>query len=208
MNTNQYIMRNILLLMFTLLAALAKGQSITLYSDNGQGGIHRSTGRLVVDEGQYYIDLPIAAYNGGSKTERLKVCRVRDHARLLYNQDKWAEKYAYVVERSKSWSQTTPYYFNMTAPWRPSLTEDADNPNKVTPLKKLFVYYDNFQGGKQAMKVVLVKARETLMLYCGDEMFGATVEPNTALPNHAPAWARSYKFRAKISGFDVYFNIN
>lgn len=191
-----------------LVAFSIKGETITLYNDNGQGGIHQSIGKLVVDEGQYFVDLSVPTYNGKTEIEHLKVYRVKDSARLLYNQAKWAEKYAYVVERSKGFFSATPCYFNMKSVWRPSLTEDADDPYRVIPIKKIIAYQDDFNGGKTPIKVILIKTQGKYMLYFGDDFFGANIESNAKPLDYAPAWSRNFKYRTKISGFDVFFNIN
>lgn len=184
------------------------GETLSLYSDNGQGGIHQSAGNLVVDEGQYYVDISIPSYNGKNKVEHLKVYRVKDSARLLYNQEKWAEKYTYVVDLSKGFYATTPYYFNMKSVWRPSLTEYPNAPYSIITIKKLIVYHDDFQGGRYAMKVVLIKTQGKYMLYFGDDFFAANIDSNAEPLNYAPLLTRNYKYRSKISGFEVFFNID
>lgn len=182
-------------------------EDIVLYNDNGQGGIHQSAAKVIVDEGQYFVDLPVPTYNGKTKIEHLKVYRVKDSARLLYHQEKWATKYEYVVERPKGWSLTIPCYFNMKSPWKPSLTEDPNDPNQVIPIKKLLAYHADFNEGKTAIKVVLIKTQGKYMLYYGDDYFAANIESNSIPLEYAPAWSKNYKYRSKISGFDVYFNI-
>ncbi|MDE5608715.1 MAG: hypothetical protein K2I64_07265 [Muribaculaceae bacterium] len=200
--------RFVLLLICGLWAVFTNAETVTLYNDNGQGGIHQSTGKLIIEDGQYYVDLAVPTYGGNSKIEHLKVYRVRDDAGLLYRQDKWAEKYTYVVERSNGFYSSTPYYFNMKSPWRPSLTEDPSDPNFVRPIKKMFVYKDDYQGNKVAIKVVLIEKQGKYMLYYGDDFFGALIEPNTNIPNYAPIWAHDFDYCATISGFTVYFNLN
>ena len=200
--------RILYLFSFLIIAISAHSETVTLYNDNGNGGIHRSTGRLVIDEGQYYVDLDMPSYNGKTKVEHLKVYRVKDSARLLYNQDKWAGKYRYVVERSRSFFSTTPYYFNMSSKWIPSHTEDPDDPDRVIPIKKLTAYRCNLHDEPEAFKVVLVKTQGKYLLYHGDEFFCARIESNARPLDFAPAWARQFKYRSKISGFNVYFNIS
>ena len=195
------------LFLLILVVVSVKGETITLYNDNGRGGIHQSIGKLVVDEGQYFVDLSMPTYNGKTETEHLKVYRVKDSARLLHNQDKWAEKYAYVVERSIGYFSSIPYYFNMKSTWKPSLTEDPDDPDRVIPIKKIVAYQDDFNGGRMAVKVVLIKMQGKYMLYFGDDFFGANIESNSKPLDDAPAWSRKFKYRSKISGFNVYFNI-
>ena len=155
-----------------LVALVATGETVTLYNDNGNGGIHQTTANVVVDEGQYFVDLPVPTYNGRTQTEHLKVYRVTDSARLLYNQARWAEPYVYVVERSNGFYSTTPYYFNMQSEWIPSLTEDPNDPYRVVPVKKLLGYHDDYQGRRTAIKVVLVQTQGNYMLYYGDDFFG------------------------------------
>ena len=126
-------MKSILTFLTICLCALAvNAESVTLYSDNGQGGIHQSSGKTIVIDGQYYVDMTIPVYKGRTKTERHKVYRVKDNARLYYNQAKWAEKYKYVVEANNH----VPYYFNMKGVWKPSLT-GSNNPDNTVPQKKL-----------------------------------------------------------------------
>ncbi len=198
--------RIVQLLVVLFVAFAAKGETVFLYSDNGEGGIHQSVGRLVVDEGQYYVDLPVATYGGRTKTEHLKVYRVMDSARRLYDQPKWTEKYAYVVERGGGY-YGNPCYFNMKSEWRPSLTDDPDNPGRVVPVRKLLVYETDFNGGQTAIKVVLIKTQGKYMLYFGDDFFAALIESNARPLDYAPDWSRKYKYRAQISGFDVYFDL-
>lgn len=185
----------------------ACAESVVLFNDNGEGGIRRTTAKVVVEDGQYYVDFPVAGPNGRRKTERLKVYRVRDSASLMYHQAKWAEKYEYAVERRQGYSSTVPYYFNMKSTWKPSLTHDPGDPSHVEPIMKLTAYRDDFSGGKTAMKVVLIKTQGKHMLYYGDDFFGAVIESNKVPKRCSPAWSRKYKYRAEISGFDVYFNI-
>ncbi len=201
-------MTRILYLLWLLFISIAaRGEAITLYNDNGEGGIHKSTGKLVEVEGQYYVDLHIPRYNGDMDTERLKVYRVKDSARLLLNQDKWAEKYIYVVERRKGFLSTTPYYFNMRSVWKPSLTEDPDDPGRIIPVKKLTAYRQDLDDSKNAFTVVLVKMQGKYMIYYGDVFFLASIKSNSKPLDYAAPWTRNYKYRTVISGFNVYFNI-
>lgn len=197
-----------ILSVFALFALLTRGETVTLYNDNGNGGIHQTTANVVVDEGQYFVDLPVPTYNGRTRTEHLKVYRVADSARLLYNQARWAEPYAYVVERSNGFYSTSPYYFNMQSEWIPSLTEDPNDPYRVVPVKKLVGYHDDYQGGRTPVKVVLVQTQGNYMLYYGDDFFAANIELNDRPLDYAPGWSRNFRFRATISGHTVYFNID
>lgn len=200
--------RCFLMTVMMLVALMATGETVTLYNDNGNGGIHQTTANVVVDEGQYFVDLPVPTYNGRTRTEHLKVYRVTDSARLLYNQARWAEPYVYVVERSNGFYSTTPYYFNMQSEWIPSLTDDPAAPYRVVPVKKLVGYHDDYQGGYTAVKVVLVQTQGNYMLYYGDDFFAANIELNDLPLDYAPGWSRNFRFRATISGHTVYFNID
>lgn len=198
--------RIISILTVILCALCANAETVVLYNNNGNGGIHKSTGKLIVVDGQYYVNMAVPSYNGRTTTERLKVYRVKDHAEYVYKQEKWAEKYAFVAERSSGFVSTL-YYFNMRSAWRPSLTENRNDPNRVVPIKKLTVYSDDFNGGRNAQKVVLIKTQGKYMLYYGDPYFAANIESNYPPLNYAPAWSRNYNRRAKISGLDVFFNL-
>lgn len=194
---------------YVMCVSTINAEKVLLFNDNGSGGIHQTMANIVIEEGQYYVDLPITGYNGSNSIERFKVYRIKDSARLMYNQDHWAEKYMYVVERPKSFFSTVPYYFNMDMEWKPSLTSNPDDPDYVKPIKKITAYRDDyFQGKKEAIKVVLVEKQGTYLLYYGDDFFGANVISNKVPLDYAPSWSEEYEFRAKISGFQVYFNIN
>lgn len=184
-------------------AAMACAETVTLYNDNGEGGIHRSNGKLVVTEGQYYVDVTVETYGGRTKTERLKVYRVKDSARLYYEQPRWAEKLVYIVYNNR-----TDYYFNMKSPWRPPLTEDPDDPARVVPIKKITAYRDDWNGGYDARKFLLVKKSGSYMLYYGDDFFGALVCPNDPRSNDGPAWSKKFKYFSVVSGLTYYYNIN
>lgn len=201
-----HIYKSLLLCVIALFTTSLHAENIVLYNDNGAGGIHKSSGKLVTFEGQYYVDLYKRLPNGRRDVKRLKVYRVKDEARLLYNQAKWAGKYAYVVEETFGF-QTVPYYFNMKSRWRPSRTANPNDPYSVVPVKKLWVYRDDYNGGYTPVKTVLIKTQGKYMLYFGDDFFAAEIFSNARpLPN-APSWSRKYKYRSSISGFDVYFNM-
>lgn len=202
-------LKNIATIIFAFFTAMTlNAEDLILYNDNGEGGIHKSRGKLVVSEGQYYVDLTVSAYGGKTKVERLKVERVRDSARILYNRDKWAERYVYVVERTAGPFRVDPYYFNMKSPWRPSLTQDPDDPNRIVPVKKIYVYRDDWNGGKIAVKAVVVKNEGQWYLYTGDDFFYSYIESNDEpVDSPEPAWTRKYKYRAKISMMWHFFNM-
>ena len=104
-----------------LVALAATGETVTLYNDNGNGGIHQTTANVVVDEEQYFVDLPVPTYNGRTRTEHLKVYRVADSARLLtIKLDGPSLRYMWRSAPNGFYS-TTPYYFNMKSEWIPSL---------------------------------------------------------------------------------------
>lgn len=198
-------MRLILSLLTLWISILTiRAEVITLYNDNQQGGIHKTSAKTIVVDGQYYVDFPITTHNGKVRTERHKVYRVKDNARLWYQQATWAEKYPYVIESN----DRTPYYFNMKSRWIPSLTQDPNDTETTIPQKKLTVMLLESDGRAVPMKVLLVKSQGTLMLYNGDEYFGYTIESNDNSNPLAPAWTRQYKYRSNISGFPVYFNIS
>lgn len=190
------------LLCFCIMSVNA--EVITLYNDNGQGGIHKSTGKTTVIEGQYYIDVSVPLYKGKTKTERHKVYKVNENARLMYQQPKWAEKYTYVIEAS----DRTPYYFNMKSAWKPSLTQDPDDPTRTIPVKKLTVMRNEFDGHGSPMTVLLVKSGGKYHLYDGDDCFGYAIEHNDNSEPSFPSWTRKYKYRSKVGGWYVFFNIS
>ncbi|MCH5318652.1 MAG: hypothetical protein J1E38_02955 [Paramuribaculum sp.] len=191
-----------LLLLFIVCGSAYSAENVVLFSENGQGGIKRTTGKLIVYQGQYYVDIPV-----GRGSERLKVSRISDSARLIYHRKKWAEKYRYVAEKSDGWFYSEPYYFNMTSRWIPSPTEDPSDPYRIVPVKKLWGYHTDFNGGRTPMKLVLIKTQGKYMIYYGDEMFAAEIYPNKSTSANEPAWTRNFKYCCRVSGFDVYFNI-
>lgn len=168
-------------------------ETINLYNDNGRGGIHQSTGDLVIDEGQYYVDI-IDTFH---QEQHLRVYRICDDAHLMYKQPRWAEEYQYAIE----WNNDT-FYFNMMNPWLPSLTEKI----YIKPVRKLTAYR-NDNGGRESVDVVLVENNEKYCLYYGARNFVAIIQPNTDIPDYAPAWVRNYRYRSDISGIRVYFNL-
>ena len=187
-------------------SAISRAETVIVYNDNGNGGIHQTVGQIVVDDGQYFLNIAFPGYNGTVERKHLKVQRVKDSARLMYNQDEWAEKYLYVVEINRGFSLTDPYYFNMDYEWIPSPTEDSSYPERIITIKKLYVYYDNWNGGWNTMKTVLIKKGCSYLLYYGDEMFAAVIERNYNIPSYAPSWVHRYSYKSQISGFTVYFN--
>lgn len=191
-------------------AISVNAENVALYNDNGEGGVHRTVGRLVVFEGQYYVEMPaVSTYGNQSRRDSLKVYRVRDYASLMLEQPKWAEKYVYaVVEGGGLFQKKTTYYFNMKSKWLPSLTEDMNDPRRIVPIKKLNTYYSDFSGGYNVIKVVLVKTAGSYYLYFGDDVFFSNIESNANPDPNDPAWTRKFKYRARISGNVVYFNVN
>lgn len=181
-------------------------EKVILYNDNGEGGIHKTVGRLVVSEGQYYVDMPIPTYSGKTRIERLKVYRVKDNAWFVYHQDRWAEKYVYAVEWIRGW-ESIPYFFNMRSPWRPSLTEDDRIPNKMIPIVKVKAYSEDYGGDKYGMIGVVVKMEGSYYFYGGSEHMVAKIYSNKVPLEYAPAWARNYKWRADFIANPCYFNI-
>ena len=186
--------------LFSLIAFSANGETVTLYNDNGEGGIHKTTAKLIVKEGQYYVEMPL--FEGGSEIYDRKVYRVKDHPQFVYDLPKWAEKYKYVILSGRS-----EYYFNMQSPWKPSLTEDPDDPDYVVPVRRMKIYGSDYNGDKEAVKAVLVKKNGKYMIYYGLDYCYSRVERNVP-QNYDPAWARSYKYCATISGKTYYFNLD
>lgn len=197
----------IFLLTAMLWAIAARSETVYLYSDNGKGGIHRTVAKVVVDEGQYFVDLPRKSYNGKPKTERLKVYRLRDEAYYLYRQPKWAAKYAYVVARPISWSMYEFYYFNMRSKWRPSLTDDPNAPDRVIPVKWIIGYYDN-DGVMSRKRLLLIKSNGKYMIYLGDDMFAAMIMKNDTPGISDPAWTRRFRYYTDLRPPRIFFNLN
>lgn len=201
---NNNIMKRIMIFVSLSIFVLSlKAETVAVFNDNGEGGIHKSMGTTIIVDGQYYIDINVPTYNGRTRKVRMKVYRVKDYARLLYHQDKWAEKYVYVALDNRNGT----YYFNMKSRWIPSLTESKDDPNRVVPIKKIIVYRDEFVGQGVPDKMVLIKANGQYMLYWGDDFFCARIYPNDGRNYDMAPWAHKFKYCAEISGFTVYFNI-
>lgn len=181
-------------------------ETIELFCENGEGGIHRQTGYLVEYEGQQYIDMTGVPLHAPSDTARFKVQRVADSVHLLWHRKNWNKKYTYGIEVPTSLLSYRPYYFNMESEWLPSLTDDSQ---RYQPLGNVTVYYEDDGIIKQST-LTLISDQGTYSLYFGDDFFYAKVEPN--VPEHdtgttVPAWAAGYRYRGYPRNLGtVYFN--
>lgn len=185
-----------LLFLCISLCAYSQRETVILFSSNGNGGIQQNKGVLGIKEGQYYIKFVLP---NEKSTDIYKVYKIREHADLMYDQPSWASKYAYLIEKGNN-----TYYFNMKSKWIPSLTDDPDDPNFVRPIKKIYVYEDNYNGTYDRRKAVWVKQDGKDYLYVGDKYFFALVYRNDY--KDCPDWARKFKYK-KISGCTGYFNL-
>lgn len=191
--------KKLALIIILFSALISRAENVYLYNDNGQGGIHRSVGSLVLDEGQYFVNFSRPSYNGNENLH-LKVYKVKESAELLLDQPSWAAKYAYMIEEP-GWNGTK-YYFNMKSRWIPSQTVDTNDPNYVLPCKKIKIR----SASSDYLNVVWVKSNHKDYLYYGDPFFYAIVERNK-IDRYSPAWASQYKYTAIISGIYYYFNL-
>lgn len=169
-------------------------EALTLYRENGEGGIQSFDGNLIIQDGQYYVELPGHDFP-------CKVYRVWDHADLAYRQKPWAQKYTYAIQEG----MYEPYYFNMNSEWIPSLTDDPNDPYRITPIKKVRVYRGD---GVDASDELLIFGNGKKMIYYGDDYFYATIQPVDYSDPYLPDWARNFQYWAEISGFRCYFNMD
>lgn len=197
-----------LLLTFILFGVVgAHAETVILHSENGQGGIRKTSAQLSIVDGQYVVNFPQQSYNGSVTFQQIPVKRIKDSAKLMYNQKKWAEEYEYAIEISSGFMRTTPYYFNMMSQWIPSPVDDPNDPYRITPIKKINVYID-YGSGPEASKMLLILYQGKNYIYWGDDFFVGIVESNARPDDFAPGWSRQFKFRAKTSGgWQSYFNI-
>ncbi len=194
-------------LLIALFAAIAaQGETVYLYNDNGRGGIHRTAATLVVDDGQYFVDVPQKSYDGKIKKERLKVYRIKDEAYYLYHRPKWAAKYVYVAARPLGFFTVQCYYFNMKSKWRPSLTQDPDDPNRIIPVKWIMGYYDN-EGAISKRRLLVIRCNGKLSIYSGDDMFSHKILENDHPEILDPAWTRQFRYYTDFMPPKVFFNL-
>lgn len=207
----RYLISSILIIVTACLVQAGTVENVTLYNDNGRGGISQTRAQLVVDEGQYYVDFDENLEGIRTQRRHIKVYRVHDNVELWLAQPKWAEKYTYVAyEGGGLFQKQYFYYFNMRSPWRPSLTDDMNSSTAIKPLAKLEVYRDDWNGGWTSMTVIYVKQGGNYYLATGSQCYDVLyyVRLNDTNDTSLPYWARQYKYYSTISGLTYYFNVN
>lgn len=204
----KHFLRQVFLtIIITLCLGSSYAETVILYNDNGQGGIKQTRADVIIKDGQYVVNFPNPYSYGGDKIQQCPVERVKDSAKLFYNQPKWAEKFEYVIITNSGYYDTDRCYFNMNSRWIPSPTNGPNDPYWIEPIRKLTVYGVGYDGSRDSYSALLVRYDGKLYLYFGDDYFVSIIESNSTPDPIAPPASRAYKYKAEISGRKVYFNL-